>query len=168
MSKSKPTWRDGMIAAAADARARMKNATAVTSADAFNRGAAYAFGVLADEFAYVASLSPHEGLERMREMGSKASRAWATAFAEHGSECSARSAEDTVVSEHMLQINAAAEARERSKSEALVELNEYEKACLRDSEIIEAIKALRARVPGLSLMEAKRSVDAYRNTRSKS
>lgn len=177
-TKSKrPTWRDGMIAAAADARGRMQCAREdAQRADlipevARDEAIAFAFGVIADECAYIASLPAHEGLERMQKMGTNSSRAWASAYAERGYGHEADNAEAAAMAENMMD---RADRRDRAEfvefnapaepppAPVEVELNDYERKLVTGHAIIPAIKSLRERTPGLGLRDAKNAVDKYR------
>lgn len=134
---TKPTWRTGIIAAAAKVRAMALNAAESDrrhhrelTADGWS--AAAALDSVARDLAYLASLQPHEGLAQMRKLGDDKSRAWAEEFARTGFE-----------PKHKLALTV------------------EEQQLVRDNQIIPAIKSLRERT-GCGLMEAKQQIDANR------
>jgi hypothetical protein len=84
-----PSWRDGVIAAAAQARALAANARSIGRA--FRReeeagAVACALDNLARDLAYIASQPAHEGLRALRKLGCDDTRAWAAEFASTGFE----------------------------------------------------------------------------------
>jgi ribosomal protein L7/L12 len=180
MSNSKRlTWRDGLIAAAASARTRARNAEAshtMTRNKGEDAHAALHLRWLADELAYIASQPPHEGAEAMRKLGDRAGRKWAeaTAAGQPSASVDAIEHEWLEADKNDRERTAAAYRADEAAREAArqaragaqpLTLDADEIALVNKHEIIEAIKTLRHRT-GLGLTDAKRAIDHYRNGRS--